>query len=80
LYLAALQGHGPLSVPEQAGDMTEPVVWRPEIGCNSDVGVQRDLNEDSMLVLGPSALPSELDVVLAVDDGIGGHQAGDIAS
>jgi len=60
--------------------MSEPAVWRLETGCNSDVGVQRDLYEDSVLVLGPSALPSELDVVLAADDGIGGHRAGEITS
>ena len=60
--------------------MSEPVVWRLEIGCNSAVSVQRDLNEDSVLVLGPSALPSELDAVLAVVDGIDGRQAGEIAS
>lgn len=51
-----------------------------KIGCLSDVGRVRSLNEDSALVLvGPKAL-SGIDALLVVADGMGGHQAGDVAS
>lgn len=49
----------------------------------SDIGRQRDLNEDSFLVSEiPLAAPSEagLAYLLAVADGIGGHSAGEVAS
>jgi protein phosphatase len=50
------------------------------IGHRGDPGRQRDLNEDSYLVLTPPAVASGVDALLAVADGMGGHQAGDVAS
>jgi serine/threonine protein phosphatase PrpC len=56
---------------------------RIEMGEASDVGRVRHLNEDSLLTLepllegAPSDMPSGL---FAVADGIGGHEAGEIAS
>lgn len=38
------------------------------------------MNEDSFLVLTPPALSSDIDAVLVVADGMGGHQAGEVAS
>lgn len=40
----------------------------------------RELNEDSYLVLTRPAVAAELTALLAVADGMGGHQAGDVAS
>jgi serine/threonine protein phosphatase PrpC len=54
-----------------------------DIGVATDVGTVRDLNEDSVLVEtlapGPNN-PWSLGAVLMVADGLGGHQAGEIAS
>jgi protein phosphatase len=51
-----------------------------EIGHRGDPGRQRDLNEDSYLVLTPPILAPGIDALIAVADGMGGHQAGDVAS
>lgn len=40
----------------------------------------RDLNEDRCLTLLPPDIASELDALLVVADGMGGHQAGEVAS
>ena len=56
------------------------MTWKLEIGYRSDVGRVRELNEDSFLALTPPALVSDLDAVLAVADGMGGHDAGEVAS
>lgn len=50
------------------------------IGHCSDPGRQRELNEDSYLILMAPAIAPEIDGLLAVADGMGGHQAGDVAS
>jgi serine/threonine protein phosphatase PrpC len=54
--------------------------WALEIGYRSDPGRQRGLNEDSYLVLAPPAVAAGIDALLVVADGMGGHQAGEVAS
>jgi protein phosphatase len=53
---------------------------RLHVGHCSDRGRQRELNEDSYLVLATPAVTPEIDGLVAVADGMGGHQAGDVAS
>jgi len=50
------------------------------IGHCGDSGRQRELNEDSYLVLTKPTIAPEIDALFAVADGMGGHQAGDVAS
>lgn len=50
------------------------------VGHYAHPGQQRELNEDSYLVLTSPALGPGLDALLVVADGMGGHQAGEIAS
>ena len=50
------------------------------IGHCGDVGQQRELNEDSYLILTAPAIAPEIDALLVVADGMGGHRAGDVAS
>lgn len=50
------------------------------IGFYGDLGKQRELNEDSFLVLTPPALSAGIDALLVVADGMGGHQSGEVAS
>lgn len=50
------------------------------IGHATHPGRVRDLNEDGYLVLAPPAISAELTALLVVADGMGGHQAGDVAS
>ncbi|MBN1875115.1 MAG: Stp1/IreP family PP2C-type Ser/Thr phosphatase [Anaerolineae bacterium] len=53
------------------------------VGTRGDVGMERLLNEDSLLALTAAAvfrLPSAPVGVFAVADGMGGHDAGDVAS
>lgn len=50
------------------------------IGHRSDPGRQRELNEDSYLILTAPAVASGIEALLAVADGMGGHRAGDVAS
>jgi len=50
------------------------------IGHYDHPGQQRELNEDSYLILTSPALSSDIEAVLVVADGMGGHQAGEIAS
>lgn len=48
-----------------------------DVGRASDVGLVRESNEDALLLLGPLGSGG---AVLAVADGMGGHQAGEVAS
>jgi PPM family protein phosphatase len=50
------------------------------IGHWSDVGLQRENNEDSYLILTPPAVAGDIQSVIVVADGMGGHRAGDVAS
>lgn len=50
------------------------------VGQQSDPGQVRDLNEDRCLALLPPDIAPELDGLLVVADGMGGHQAGEVAS
>ena len=50
------------------------------VGHQSDVGRSRKENQDSYLILGSPALPHNLDLLLAVMDGMGGHRSGEVAS
>jgi protein phosphatase len=55
---------------------------RVEIGTLSDVGCVREVNEDSIRVIRPTD-PNELatrGILVVVADGMGGHNAGEIAS
>ena len=54
-----------------------------EIGATTDVGLVRELNEDTILArtLPPGiGNPWHLTSVLMVADGLGGHRAGEVAS
>jgi len=50
------------------------------VGAASDAGRIRPDNEDRYVVLAPPELAAVLDAVLVVADGMGGHQAGEVAS
>ena len=50
---------------------------RPALAAASHVGLARDSNEDSFLAI---CLPEASDAMLAVADGVGGEEAGEIAS
>lgn len=50
------------------------------VGHASHQGLVRELNEDSYLVLTSPVLPPEVDALLLVGDGVGGENAGEIAS
>lgn len=51
-----------------------------EIVGATDVGQKRKRNEDSFRIIEPEDCPSNIDGVLIVADGMGGHAAGDVAS
>ncbi|MBV9327415.1 MAG: serine/threonine-protein phosphatase [Chloroflexi bacterium] len=51
-----------------------------DIGSFSDVGRVREGNEDALLVIKPDDGPRAGQVVVAVADGMGGHNAGEVAS
>jgi protein phosphatase len=50
-----------------------------DIGSFTDVGRVREGNEDALLVVAPDG-PRQGQVVVAVADGMGGHNAGEVAS
>ena len=51
-----------------------------ELAHASDVGMKRQSNEDAYVVLLPPKTPAGVDGVLVVADGMGGHEAGEVAS
>ena len=46
----------------------------------TETGMVRDHNEDSILILGGEQSPPGIDALLVVADGMGGHAAGEVAS
>ena len=46
----------------------------------TSIGMVRDHNEDSILILGGEQSPPGIDALLVVADGMGGHAAGEVAS
>ena len=73
-----LQSLGPLGT-DAKGTVPE---LRADIGTLSDVGCVREVNEDNLRVLRPSE-PNELarrGILVVVADGMGGHNAGEVAS
>lgn len=85
-----LRNPGALSAGQLAAALEETLaqVRRPAsvtltVGYRTDVGMERTLNEDSLLVLQSTMAfrSRESPIVLAaVADGMGGHEAGDVAS
>jgi protein phosphatase len=72
------RGRGDLKPPEDCGD----VRLRVETAMLSDVGCHRAINEDSGKIVHPGD-PGELvrkGILIAVADGMGGHEAGEVAS
>lgn len=53
---------------------------RIEVAYATDKGRKREGNEDAFVALLPPTTPAGVDAVLAVADGMGGHQAGEVAS
>lgn len=51
-----------------------------QIGHASHVGLERQINEDSYLVLVPPGVAPPVDALLIVADGVGGANAGEVAS
>ena len=45
----------------------------------TETGMVRDHNEDSILILGGEQSPPGIDALLVVADGMGGHAAGEVA-
>lgn len=88
--LTAEPGGGYQTAEEMAADLERALkeIQRPvsvdlQVGRLSDVGVQRDLNEDSLLTLELGRVHQSLSQPIglyAVADGMGGHSAGEVAS
>ena len=51
-----------------------------QLSIATDVGRKRTGNEDAVLALMPPDAPESVDAVFAVADGMGGHEAGEVAS
>jgi protein phosphatase len=49
-------------------------------GCLTDIGLVRQYNEDNYYVFDESSNHRELGMLIAVADGMGGHNGGDVAS
>lgn len=68
---------------EAVGDIRRPTTLRLRIGRHTDVGMIRDLNEDSLLTLELDRVHRSISRPIGlyvVADGMGGHEAGDVAS
>jgi protein phosphatase len=68
---------------ETVATIRRPTTLRLRVGRHTDVGMVRDLNEDSLLVLELDRVHrsmSEPIGLFVVADGMGGHAAGDVAS
>lgn len=50
------------------------------IGHATHVGLEREINEDSYLILTPPQVHAPIDALLMVADGVGGEHAGEVAS
>ena len=51
-----------------------------QLSLATDVGQKRQANEDAVVALMPPDAPGSVDAVFAVADGMGGHEAGEVAS
>ena len=51
-----------------------------KLSLATDVGRKRQGNEDAVVALTPPDAPGSVDAVFAVADGMGGHEAGEVAS
>ncbi len=51
-----------------------------QLSLATDVGRKRQGNEDAVVALMPPDAPGSVDAVFAVADGMGGHEAGEVAS
>ncbi len=51
-----------------------------QLSLATDVGRKRQGNEDAVVALMPPDAPKSVDAVFAVADGMGGHEAGEVAS
>ncbi|MGQ9786978.1 MAG: Stp1/IreP family PP2C-type Ser/Thr phosphatase [Anaerolineae bacterium] len=91
LFERVLGGHAGIPTAMQLADvlhaacesLKRPSSPRIRIGKHTDVGMVRELNEDSLLALTLErvrASVNETISLLAVADGMGGHAAGDLAS
>ena len=66
-------------MPEQPQPLSDTALNDLEIGSATDVGRVREANEDALLTLRPDG-PRAGQLLVAVADGMGGHQAGEVAS
>ena len=66
------------SAPQASPTAARTSTREPVAALRSDVGCQRELNEDSGTVVQPAL--NGRGVLLVVADGMGGHQAGEVAS
>ena len=68
---------------EAVASIRRPATMRLRVGRHTDVGMVRDLNEDSLLVLQLDRVQRSISQpigLFVVADGMGGHAAGDVAS
>jgi protein phosphatase len=68
---------------ESVASIRRPTTLRLRVGQHTDVGMVRDLNEDSLLVMKLDRVHRSISQPLglyAIADGMGGHAAGDVAS